>query len=154
MVCEWFDLKTTQTVFFGLTLKPVGRISRFGPQNQQLPFGDLILKITATVSWFVPQTKQASVYRLCHKIDGGRTVWDTRRDLAAYFVWKQVTVGFFSLALRLAEARRWVVHMAPSRRLRRDHVEDGRVDMMGCVRPCYPCFAVFNVLCSRGIVVI
>jgi hypothetical protein len=41
-----------------------------------------------------------------------------------------------------------------SRRLRRRQVEDGRVDAMGCVRPCYPTFAVFNVLCPRGIVVI
>jgi hypothetical protein len=29
--------------------------SRFGPQNWQLWFGDLGLKITATVSWFGPQ---------------------------------------------------------------------------------------------------
>jgi hypothetical protein len=57
MVCEWFGIKTTQTVFFGLTSKSVGRVSRYGPQNQQLPFGDLGLKITATVSWFVPQNK-------------------------------------------------------------------------------------------------
>jgi hypothetical protein len=26
----------------------------FGPQNQQLWFGDLGIKITATVPWFVP----------------------------------------------------------------------------------------------------
>jgi hypothetical protein len=30
-------------------------VSRFGPQNRQLWFGDLGLKITATVSWFGPQ---------------------------------------------------------------------------------------------------
>jgi hypothetical protein len=36
------------------------------------------------------QTKWASVYRLRHKTDGGRLAWDTRRDLAAWFVWKQV----------------------------------------------------------------
>jgi hypothetical protein len=28
------------------------RVSRFEPQNQQLRFGDLGLKITTTVSWF------------------------------------------------------------------------------------------------------
>jgi hypothetical protein len=62
MVCEWFDLKTTQMVFSGLTSKlvvtifsglaskPVGRVFRFGPQNQQLRFGELGFKITATVS--------------------------------------------------------------------------------------------------------
>jgi hypothetical protein len=32
-------------------------VSRFGPQNRQLWFGDLSLKITATVSWFGPQNQ-------------------------------------------------------------------------------------------------
>jgi hypothetical protein len=39
-------------------------------------------------------------------------------------------------------------------RLRRRQVEDGRVDVTGWVRPCYPNFAVFNVLGPRSIVVI
>jgi hypothetical protein len=46
-----------------------------------------------------------------------------------------------------------MVHMALSRRLRCVQVEDGQVDAMGCVGPCYPCFAVFFLLCPRGIVV-
>jgi hypothetical protein len=46
-----------------------------------------------------------------------------------------------------------VVHMAPSRRLRRRQVEDGYVDVTGCVGPYYPTFTVFNVLCHRDIVV-
>jgi hypothetical protein len=37
-------------------------------------FLDLCLKI-----------KQASVYQLRHKTDRGRSMWDTHRDLAAYF---------------------------------------------------------------------
>jgi hypothetical protein len=36
------------------------------------------------------KTKWASVYRLHHKTDRGRSAWDTRRDLAACFTWKQV----------------------------------------------------------------
>jgi hypothetical protein len=32
------------------------------------------------------KTKWTSVCRLRHKIDGGRSAWDTHRDLAAYFV--------------------------------------------------------------------
>jgi hypothetical protein len=67
MVCQWFGLKTTGTVFSGLSSKPmvtvspdlaskpVARVSQFGPQNWQLRFGDLGLKITTTVSWFGPQ---------------------------------------------------------------------------------------------------
>jgi hypothetical protein len=43
--------------------------------------------------------------------------------------------------------------VAPSWRLHRDQVEDGQVDAMGCVRPCYSYFAVFYVLGLRGIVV-
>jgi hypothetical protein len=34
-----------------------GRVSRFGPQNRQLWFGDLRLKITMTVSWFGPENQ-------------------------------------------------------------------------------------------------
>jgi hypothetical protein len=53
MVYEWFDFKTTwtvfsglasklvATVFFGLASKSVARVFRFGPQNRQLQFGDL-----------------------------------------------------------------------------------------------------------------
>jgi hypothetical protein len=44
------------------------------------------------------KTKQASVCRLRHKTDGGRLAWDTRRDLAACLAWKQVWIGFPSLA--------------------------------------------------------
>jgi hypothetical protein len=150
-VCEWFDLKTTRTVFTGLTSKSVAtissglaskpvvmvsssltskpaamvsgglaskpavtvfsslasklvmmvspglaskprwwRVSQFGPQNRQLWFGDLCLKITAMVFWFGSQSKWVSVCRLHHKTDGGRSAWDTHRDLAACFTWKQV----------------------------------------------------------------
>jgi hypothetical protein len=43
-----------------------------------------------------------------------------------------------------------VVHVAPSQRLRKDQVEDGRVDTMGYVGPFNPNFVVFYVLCYRG----
>jgi hypothetical protein len=38
----------------------------------------LVLKITATVSWFGLKTKWASVCQLRHKTDGGRSAQDTR----------------------------------------------------------------------------
>jgi hypothetical protein len=44
--------------------------------------------------------------------------------------------------------------MVPSWMLRRKQVEDGRVDVTGYVRSCYPTFVVFNVLGYRGIVII
>jgi hypothetical protein len=41
-----------------LSLKiKVDRFSDFVPQNQQLRFGGLSLKITMMVSWFVPQNQ-------------------------------------------------------------------------------------------------
>jgi hypothetical protein len=79
--------------------------------------------------------------------------WGTRRDLVACFTWKQVGLGFPSLALRLAEVRRREVQMAPSRRSHEDRIEDGRVNAMGCVRPCYPYVIVFYVLGPTGILV-
>jgi hypothetical protein len=62
-------------------------------------------------------------------------------------------LGFPNLASRLEKARRWVVDVAPSWRLRRDQVEDERVDVTGCVRPCYPYFTILYVLGHRTIVV-
>jgi hypothetical protein len=80
MVCQWFGLETTGSGFLvepqnqvlkisgtvspGLASKPVvtvssdlvsksvAHVSQFGPQNRQLRFGDLGLKITAMISWF------------------------------------------------------------------------------------------------------
>jgi hypothetical protein len=80
-------------------------------------------------------------------------VWYTRRDLAACFTWKQVWLEFLILASRLAEARRQVLHVAPLQRLRRSQVEDGWVDAIGFVVPCYPCFVVFILLDHKSIVV-
>jgi hypothetical protein len=44
------------------------------------------------------KTKQASVYRLRYKTDGGRLAQDTHRDLVACLAWKQVWLGFLCLA--------------------------------------------------------
>jgi hypothetical protein len=157
-VCEWFGLKTTQTVFVGLasktavtvssglaskppatvsgslasnptvtvfsglTSKPVATVSPglasksvvgflVEPQNQGGEgFPNLRLKISSygLVIWAskLPRrflglslkTKQASVCRLCHKTNGRRSAWNTHRDLAACFTWKQVWLGIPNLA--------------------------------------------------------
>jgi hypothetical protein len=49
--------KPVTTVSFGLTSKPMARVFRFEPQNRQLWFSDLGLKITVPVSWFGPQNQ-------------------------------------------------------------------------------------------------
>jgi hypothetical protein len=48
------------------------------------------------------KTKQATVCRLRHQIDGRATAWNMCRDLTTCFMWKQAGIGFFSLTLRLA----------------------------------------------------
>jgi hypothetical protein len=61
----------------------------------------LVIWASKSPRWFLGldlKTKWASVCRLCHKTDGGRSARDTRQDLAACLVWKQVWLGFPSLA--------------------------------------------------------
>jgi hypothetical protein len=98
------------TVSPGLASKPaVGFLVE--PQNQGGGgFSGLGLKIGSSglVIWASKsprqflglgvKTKWASLCRLCHKIDGGRSARDTRRDIAACFAWKQVWLGLSSLA--------------------------------------------------------
>jgi hypothetical protein len=104
------------------------------PQNRQVRFGDLRLKITTTVFWFGPQNQVGDGLSVApQNRQKDTTTWDTHRDLAASFTWKQVGLGFFGLASRLAETRRRVVHMAASRRLHQSQVEDGRVDVTGYI---------------------
>jgi hypothetical protein len=89
--------KLVVTVSPGLASKPVvGFLVE--PQNQGgRGFPGLGIK-TGLVIWVSKsprrfpglglKTKQASVCRLCHKTDGGRSAWDTRQDLAACLAWK------------------------------------------------------------------
>jgi hypothetical protein len=149
----------------GLASKLLRRFSPVWPQNRWLGFPILGIKIgiSGLVIWasksprrflgLAFKTKQASICQLRHRTDGGRMAWDTRRDLAACFAWKQVALGFPIMASGLVDARRWMVHVLPSRRLRQDQVEDGWVDVMGCVGPCYPYFVIFYILGPKGIVV-
>jgi hypothetical protein len=102
--------KLVVTVSPGLALKPVvGFLVE--PQNQGgggfpglgLKTGSSGLMIWASKSswWFLGlgfKTKQVLVCQLRHKTDGGRSARDAHRDLAACLVWKQLWLGFSSLA--------------------------------------------------------
>jgi hypothetical protein len=102
--------KLVATVFPGLASKPVvGFLVE--PQNQggggflglgiKTGSSGLVIWASKSSRRFLGlglKTKQALVCRLRHKTDVGRSVWDTRRDLAACLAWKQVWVGFPSLA--------------------------------------------------------
>jgi hypothetical protein len=102
--------KLVTTVFPGLTSKPViGFLVE--PQNQGGGgFPGLCLKTGSSglVIWASKSSRRflglglkikwASVCWLRNKTDGGRSAWDTHRDLATYFTWKQVWIEFPSLA--------------------------------------------------------
>jgi hypothetical protein len=149
----------------GLASKPLRRFSPIWPQNQWLGFFCWGLKTVSSglLIWALKsprrflglglKTKQTLVCWLRHKTDGGRMAWDTHRELAACFTWKQVALWFSSLASTLVDARRWVVYVAPSQRLRQNQIKNGRVDTTGCVGPCYTYFAVFYLLDPRSIVI-
>jgi hypothetical protein len=149
MVFSDLASKPVATVFSGLASKPMVMVSPslglkstvgflIEPQNQggggfpgfglQTGSYDLVICASNSPRWFLGldlKTKWATIFWLRHKIDGRATVWDMCRDPTNCFTLKQVGLGFPSLTSRLVKARRRVVHVAPSRRLRRDQVKDG-----------------------------
>jgi hypothetical protein len=125
------------------------RVSRFGTQNQQLQFGDLGLKITATVSWFDPQNQAG--YDLLVAPQNWQEDEDdvghaSRSSSLLHVEASRARVPQF--ASKLVEARWWVVHVAPSRRLRGDEVEDGWID--GLHRILLPLLCRFHCIRSYG----
>jgi hypothetical protein len=102
--------KLVATVSLGLASKPVVSFL-IEHQNQGgggfLDFGlktnsyGLVIWASKSPRWFFGlgiKTKRTSVCQLHHKTDGWRSTRDTRQDLVACFTWKQVWLGFFSLA--------------------------------------------------------
>jgi hypothetical protein len=80
------------------------RVFRFGPQNQQVRFGDYGPKITVMVSWFEPQNHASYGLSVVPQNQWRmKMAWDMHRDLVACFAWKQVGLAFPSLASRLAD---------------------------------------------------
>jgi hypothetical protein len=132
MICEWFDLKTTRTIFSGLASKlvatifsgfaskPVPQVSRFGHQNGQLQFDDLCLKITAMVSWCRLQNQAGFGLSVAPQNRRREDGVEQASKSGGLLRLEESHARFSSLASRLAEARRRVVHVAPSQRLHRD----------------------------------
>jgi hypothetical protein len=103
-------LKLVVTVSPGLTSKPVvGFLVE--PQNQggegflglrlKTDSSGLVISVPKSLRQFLSlglKTKWVSVCRLHHKTDGGWSAWNMHRDLAACLAWKQVWLGFSSLA--------------------------------------------------------
>jgi hypothetical protein len=121
-VSSGLSSKPAATIFSSLASKQVATVSLdlasklavaflVEPQNQggggfsdlSLKTGSSSLVIWASKSprWFLVlclKTKRASICRLCHKTSEGRSARDTHPDLAACFTWKQLWLGFPSLA--------------------------------------------------------
>jgi hypothetical protein len=113
----------------------------------------LVIWYLKSPQWFLGlclKIKRASVYQLHHKTVRERMTWDMHQDLAAFFGWKQVGVGFPNLVSRLVEVRRQVVHMTSSRRLHRVDAEDGWADPMDYGGPFYFKIIIFYVSGHRG----
>jgi hypothetical protein len=114
--------KPVATVFAGLTSKLVATVSPdlaskpavsflFNPQNQgggrflglglKTDSSGLVIWVSKSPRWFLSlclKTKHVSIYRLHRKTDGRRLARDMRRDLATCLMWKQVWLGFSSMA--------------------------------------------------------
>jgi hypothetical protein len=138
---HWYGLLV---VWPGLASKPLGRflsiwpqnwwlrVSWFGPQNQQLQFGDLSLKITTMVSWFGPQNQAGyglSV-ALQNRWEDEDSAGHTLRSSGLLHV-EASRARVSQFASKLTEVQQWVVHVAPSWRSCEDQIEDGQVDAMG-----------------------
>jgi hypothetical protein len=136
-------------------LKITATVSWFVPQNQGWWFGDLGLKISATVSWFAPQNQVGGDLLVCASkpMSGWRRCEDTCQHPVTCFVVKQVGLGFPSFALKLVEEWRRVVHVASSQRSRESEANDGRFSGVGCgvveVRQNYPSLVVIFLLAHR-----
>jgi hypothetical protein len=106
-----------------------------------------------TVSWFGPQNQAGDgfFYFTTKSMGGGRHGHTSRSSSLLHLEVCLARVSQF--ASKLEEERRWVVHVASSRRSREDEVEDGWVDAMACIGPFYHYFSIFVVLGHRGILV-
>jgi hypothetical protein len=82
----WFGFKTGGDGLSRFDSKTVG----FGFSGLGIKTGSygLVIWVSKSPRWFFGlglKIKQALVYRLRHKTDEGRTVWDTHRDLVVCF---------------------------------------------------------------------
>jgi hypothetical protein len=114
----------------------------------------LSLKITATVSWFVPQNEMGYGLPVAPQ-----NRWDDE-DGVGHALRSSGLLHLEASQTRVSQSgfktgggATQMVHMASSRRLRRVEAEDEQVNAMGCVGPFYPKFTTFYVLCPRGILV-
>jgi hypothetical protein len=110
MVSSGLASKSATTIFVGLASKSVATVSLgfaskpavgflVEPQNQgDGGFPGLSLKTDSSGLVIYVSKSPQQFLSLGLKTDGERSTWDTHRDLAACLTWKQVWLGFPSLA--------------------------------------------------------
>jgi hypothetical protein len=59
----------------------------------------------------------------------------------------------FQCGLKSGGGAAWMVHVTSSWKSCGDEAKDGRVVVIGCIGHYYPYFTVFNVLCSKDVLV-
>jgi hypothetical protein len=109
------------------------QVSRFGPQNWQLRFGDMGHKITATVSWFGPQNHVGyglSIVPQNRWEDEDGVGHALRSSGLLYLEASRARVSQSGLKTGGGATR--MVHVASSRRSRGSEADDGWSDGIGC----------------------
>jgi hypothetical protein len=122
-------------ISLSLASKLVARVSRFVPQT-----GNYGLVIWASKSprqflGLCLKTKQAMFVGCASKPMGGCDGVGQALRSSSWLRMEASQGRVSQFTSKLAEARRRLVHVAPSRRPREDQVEDGWIDAMGCVGP-------------------
>jgi hypothetical protein len=125
--------------FLGLTSIPRSTVSPDLASKLTATVCDLGIKITVTVSWFEPQNQAGYSLSVVpqNRREDEDDVGHTSRSSGLLHLeasWARVSQS----GLKTSGGAAQMVHVASSRRSCIVQAEDGRVDAMGCVRPCYP----------------
>jgi hypothetical protein len=102
-VCEWFDLKITQTVFTGLALKPVATVSSgLASKPAATVFSCLASKLVATVSpGLASKLAVGFLVEPQNQGDGGFSSLGLKTDSSGLVIWASKSPQWFlSLGLK------------------------------------------------------
>jgi hypothetical protein len=114
-------------------------VSWFGPQNQQLWFIDLDLKITAMFSWFGTQNQLGDDFSVApQNRQEDEMAWGHASRSSGLLRVEASRARISQSGLKTGGGVTWMVYVTSSWGLHHDQVEDGRVDAMSYVGACYP----------------
>jgi hypothetical protein len=132
-------------------------VFRFGPQNRLLQFGDLGIKITATVSWFGPQNQAGFGFSVAPQNQREEDGAGHMSRSAGLLRLEASCARFSQSGIKTGGDVKQMVHVASSRRSCGVEAEDSPSDSVGCgavqVRWKYPSLSVVSSLGPTGIFV-